>query len=322
MDIFEPIDLPTDAYLLNSDLCLLLFIKSNSGLNLFEWLNKNKAILEKYLLKFGGVVFRNFDISSLSEFNQYAQIISPNLLDYTYRSTPRTRLGGKIYTSTQYPADRHIPQHNENSYTNSWPSKIMFFCAIAPESGGETPVASSHQVFKKIDPIIREKFKKYGVLYVRNYYNNIDLAWKEVFQTEKKDEVINYCKKYDIECHWNDHGPELTTKQICQASIFHPTTHQEVWFNQAHLFNILSLPKNDQDILLKEYGSENLPRNSYYGNGDIIEQSVIEHIQEVYKNQTIEFKWQKGDIMILDNILMTHGRNPFKGDRKIVVAMA
>ena len=92
----------------------------------FEWAKENKPLLENYLLKHGGILLRNFNINSVSEFNRMVQTLSPDLLDYVYRSTPRTKLGGKIYTATEYPADRVIPLHNENAYSRSWPKKIFF----------------------------------------------------------------------------------------------------------------------------------------------------------------------------------------------------
>jgi len=69
-------------------------------------------------------------------------------------------------------------------------------------------------------------------------------------------------------------------------------------------------------------GEENLPRNTFYGDGKPIEVEVLDHIREAYNQEKIKFKWQKGDIMILDNILTAHAREPFKGERKVVVAMA
>ena len=114
--------------------------------NPFEWTHDNKPLLENYLLKYGGILLRNFNIYSLSEFNHMVQSLSPNLLDYVYRSTPRTKLGGKIYTATEYPANRVIPLHNENAYSRSWPHKIFFFSAIVATEGGETPIADSRNV--------------------------------------------------------------------------------------------------------------------------------------------------------------------------------
>ena len=300
----------------------LLIIEPNKRLDSFEWIKNNKNFLEECLLKYDGVLLRSFDIYSVSEFSKIAQIISPNLLDYTYRSTPRTKLGGKIYTATEYPPDRVIPLHNENSYTQSWPEKILFFSVIVAEEGGETPIASSRNVYKKIDKSIRDEFENQGILYVRNYNTGIDLSWQEVFQTDEKDVVNQYCKDNNIDFIWNNNGPELTTRQICQASILHPKSKEKVWFNQAHLFHISSLNENDRISLINEVGEANLPRNSFYGDGRNIPYDVLDHIREVYDEEKIKFKWCRGDIMILDNILTAHARESFKGERKVTVAMS
>ena len=299
----------------------LMVISPETSLNIFEWIKDNKQLLEDYLIKFGGILLRGFSIHSVSEFNKAVQIFDSNLLDYVYRSTPRTKLGGKIYTATEYPADRTIPLHNESSYSNKWPEKIFFFSVIVAEKGGETPIADSRRVYKNIDKSIRDKFEKKGILYVRNYHSGIDLSWQEVFQTDEKEAVNQYCKDNNIEYEWKEGSPELTTKQICQASINHPVSKETVWFNQAHLFHISSLEENDRVSLSKELGEENLPRNTFYGDGKPIEIEVLEHIRKAYSKERIKFQWKKGDIMLLDNILTAHSREPYRGERKVVVAM-
>jgi len=300
----------------------LLVIEPEVNLNIFAWVKENKSLLEEYLIKYNGVLLRNFGIYSVSEFNKVVQIICPNLLDYVYRSTPRTRLGGKIYTATEYPADRTITLHNENSYTKSWPEKIFFFSVIVATEGGETPIANSRNVYKKINNSIKEKFEKNGIMYVRNYTPGIDLSWQDVFQTEQRADVDKFCKDNDIQVQWNNSGPQLTTRQICQASTEHSVTGEPVWFNQAHLFHISALEESDSCSLIKELGENNIPRNAFYGDGSSIEVEVLEHIRKVYNEEKIKFKWHKGDIMILDNVLTAHAREPFKGERKVVVAMA
>ncbi|MNG41197.1 Taurine catabolism dioxygenase TauD, TfdA family [compost metagenome] len=35
----------------------------------------------------------------------------------------------------------------------------------------------------------------------------------------------------------------------------------------------------------------------------------------------MRFDWRKGDVILLDNMLAAHARDPFEGPRKIVVAM-
>ena len=305
-----------------SNTLIMITPKEGSDIKYPEWLKANKKALEEGIHNYGGILFRNFKIDSVSEFNKAVQSLYPDLLDYVYRSTPRTNIGGKIYTATEYPADKTIPFHNENSYTKSWPKRICFYCAIAPKQNGETPIADSRVVYKKIDDSVKQKFEAKGVLYVRNYNKGIDLSWEEVFQTDNKDAVSKFCADNDIEAIWNKTGPELTTKQKCQATYIHPLTNEKVWFNQAHLFHASALSDNDLDILLNEVGEHHLPRNTFYGDGEPIELEVLEHIREIYEKEKVKFQWKRRDLMILDNVLTAHAREPFVGDRKIVVAMA
>jgi alpha-ketoglutarate-dependent taurine dioxygenase len=299
----------------------IFVIEANNAKNPLLWLQENRSFFEEMILKFGGVLMRNFDIYSLSDFNRLAQHICPDLLNYTYRSTPRTNLGGKIFSATEYPADESIPMHNENSYAKVYPKKIMFFCAVSANEGGETPVADSRKVFNKINRDIVEKFNDKGILYIRNYTPGIDLSWQDVFQTSNREDVEKYCSENGIQYSWNKEGPELTTSQVCRATVTHPITKEEVWFNQAHLFHITSLKKEISTSLLAELGEKKLPRNAYYGDGSPIEEETLIHIRDIYEQESIIFAWKRGDIMILDNLLMAHGRKPYSGERKLAVAM-
>ena len=99
-------------------------------------------------------------------------------------------------------------------------------------------------------------------------------------------------------------------------------TGEWVWFNQAHLFHASALGEESRQGLLSTLGEENLPRNVYYGDGSPIPDEDLDIIREIYNQQKRVFPWQKGDITMIDNLLMAHGRNPYIGERKIIVAMA
>jgi hypothetical protein len=101
----------------------------------------------------------------------------------------------------------------------------------------------------------------------------------------------------------------------------HPETQESVWLNQAHLFHYSALPLEIQAYLLEKFGLDSLPRNSYYGDGSAIDPEDIAVINETYSLCAMAFHWERGDVLLLDNRLMAHGRRPFIGDRKIVVAM-
>src|SRR5437868_2612682 len=159
------------------------------GLDIVAWATNNRSLIDTQLLEHGGILFRGFAVPSVAVFEQFIVAAAGSLLEYSYRSTPRSQVSGRIYTSTEYPADQFIPLHNEMAYMRSWPMKIGFCSLIPAKEGGATPIADSRSVFKRIDPQIRERFAQKQVLYVRNYSPGMDLAWQEVFQTDDKTQV-------------------------------------------------------------------------------------------------------------------------------------
>jgi alpha-ketoglutarate-dependent taurine dioxygenase len=233
---------------------------------------------------------------------------------------PREGIGGKVYGSTPYPADQTIFFHNESSHLHRWPMKIWFFCIQPAQSGGETPIVDCRKVYQLLDPKLREKFAQKQLMYVRNYTDGLDVSWQEFFKTAHKTEVEQYCRQAGIEFEWKD-GNKLRTRKPRPAIAKHPKTGEMVFFNQLPLHHISCLDPAVRNSLLSVFGEGNLPRNVYYGDGTPIEDSVMAEIQAVYQQATVSFPWQAGDILMLDNMLAAHSRNPFVGPRKIVVAM-
>jgi Taurine catabolism dioxygenase TauD, TfdA family len=286
---------------------------------LVDFIKDHAVEIDDALIAKGALLLRGFKINSLSEFQKASEMICYELFDYKYGSTPRTKLGGKVYTSTEYPAHLTIPMHNENSYALFWPSRILFFCSIAPKIGGETPIADSRKVFDLIAPEIRDKFIEKGVMYVRNYGSGLDLSWEQAFQTDSKEDVMEFCKLNNIEFEWQDN--KLKTWQVCQSVLNHPKHGYPVWFNQAHLFHQSANDQEMQNYLNQHLKPEELPRNSFFGDGSPLLVSELSAIKEAYQKTEISFPWQKGDLMVLDNVAYAHGRYPYEGERKIVVSM-
>ena len=292
-----------------------------SQISLVEWATNNREFLESLLLKHRALLFRDFNINAAAEFQQFVKASSGELMEYRERSSPRSQVSGNVYTSTDYPADQSIFLHNEGTYWLTWPLKIFFCCITAPEQGGETPIADCRNIFNRIDPKIRERFIEKKVMYVRNYGDGFGLSWQNAFQTTDKDEVDAYCHKNAIETEWKP-GNRLRTRQIRPAVAQHPTTGEMIWFNHATFFHVSTLDPAIAKALLAEFGEEDLPNNTYYGDGSPIELSVLDELREIYHQETIAFPWQEGDVLMLDNMSVAHARSPFVGARKVVVGMS
>ena len=292
-----------------------------NDLNGAEWAKAHREMLQGLLLEHGALLFRKFDLQHIAAFEQFFQIIAGNLLEYYQRSSPRTHLQGHVYTSTDYPADQKIFLHNENSYQRTWPLKIAFFCITPALQGGETIIADCRRVLAHLDPAIKQRFSEKQVMYVRNYNTGFGLNWQTVFQTTDKAVVEAYCRQSGIEFCWLG-DTRLRTRQVLPALSKHPLTGEMIWFNHATFFHISTLESAFREALLAEFQEEELPNNSYYGDGTPIEPEVMASLRAAYEQETVSFPWQKGDVLLLDNMLTAHGRSPFIGERKVVVAMA
>lgn len=288
--------------------------------NLVAWATSNRELIATDLQKHGGILFQNFQVNGVAEFEQFIRTVSGELLEYRDRSSPRSPVQGNIYTSTDHPANQSIFLHSENSYAATWPLKIFFYCVTPAQQGGETPIADTRKVFERIDPKIRARFAQKQVMYVRNFGDGFGLPWQNVFQTTNPADVEAFCRSNGIEFEWKE-GDKLRTRSCRQAIAKHPHTGEMVWFNHAAFFHVSTLDATIRESLLA-FQEEDLPYNTYYGDGSPIEPDVLNEIRSAYRQEMVIFPWQAGDILMLDNMLTAHGRTPFIGPRQVVVGMA
>jgi hypothetical protein len=88
------------------------------------------------------------------------------------------------------------------------------------------------------------------------------------------------------------------------------------------MFHVSNLTPGVRDSLLEQFKDDELPRNAFYGDGSKIEDSILQEIRETYDRTAVRFTWRKGDVLMVDNFLTSHGRDPFIGPRTVLVAMA
>ncbi len=291
------------------------------GLDLVDWTSNNREYVARLFREHRALLFRGFPSGGQAGFEGFVAATSEGeRLEYKDRSTPRNTYGDRIYNATVYPADQRINLHNEGTYWITWARKIFFACVTNSSSGGETPIGDVHNVYQHIDAQIRADFEKKGVLYVRNYNHGFGLTWQEVYQTESRMDVESYCRANRIEFEWKEKG-RLRTRQRRPAVRRHPDTDEPLWFNHAAFFHVSALESTMREAFLAELGEDELPYNTYYGDGTPIDPAVVRHILDAYEREKAIFRWQEGDVALYDNMRIAHAREPYAGDRLILVAM-
>lgn len=266
------------------------------------------------------VLFRGFAIADEADFRTVRDRAIDTPAAYRYRSTPRTEVDAGIMTATEYPASEEIPLHCENAYQRSWPERLVFCCLQPAQEGGQTPIADMRAVTAEIDSSVVEAFDRRGVRYLRTYHPGFDLDWQTVFQTDDRNELARYCATHEIDVRWREDGV-LHTEQTCQGAARHPRTGELLWFNQAHLFHPSSLGPDMFADLCSVFGTDGLPRDARFGDGEEIPGEMLAHIRAAHRRHLRAFDWQAGDVLVIDNMLAAHGRHPFSGPRRVLVSM-
>ncbi|BBN81296.1 hypothetical protein PA25_12810 [Pseudoalteromonas sp. A25] len=296
---------------------LLVECQSNT-LDPLTWARQNQTQIMNWLQTHGGIVFRGFNLPTALEFEQFCLAIYPQLYAM-YGDLPKNDIGNKIYKSTPYPNEQMIMYHNESSHQSQWPRRQWFYCSQNAAVGGATPIVDCREMYLRLPVHIKEKLEEKQLCYIRNF-SSLDVSWQHFFKTDSKQLVESICKDSSIDFQW--YGDDnLRISQVCPAVIVHPITHEKSFFNQIQLHHYSFLEEDVKQHFLETGGIENLPRNVCYGDQEPLEQEVIDVISELYEACAVRFDWQKGDVVMLDNMLAAHARDPFEGERKIAVAM-
>lgn len=288
-----------------------------------EMVDAARIRADELLLEHGAVVFRGLGISSPAEFHDVVARFAEPFTEYLYGNSPRKAIHKGVWTSTEYPAEYDISLHNELSQSYRWPSRLFFCCLTAPLTGGETPVSDGRAMLRGMDPAVRERFEAHGVAYKQSMHGGYGLgrSWQESYETDDMAKVEEYLRAAGIEFHWTD-DEDLRIRQVRPASRTHPVTGAEVWFNQADQFHVSSLRKDEADALLALLETEDeLPLSATFGDSSAIPPDDLDHVRALAREGECAFPWQRGDIMMIDNMLVMHGRHAFTGPRQVLVAM-
>jgi alpha-ketoglutarate-dependent taurine dioxygenase len=284
------------------------------------WVEAQREALEAALLRHGAVLFRDFGPADAAAFEAFAEAISPGLYG-EYGDLPKQDGGRNTYRSTPYPEKQMILFHNESAHQPRWPRRQFFFCERPSPVGGATPIVDCRAMLRALPAPLVEAFERKQLMYVRTFTRGLDVPWREFFRTDDRREVEARCEAEGVQYEWlpND---ELQTRTVCPAVIAHPRTGERAFFNQVQLHHVSCLDADVRLDLLDLAGPRRMPRQAYFGDGSEIGDEAMATIGAAYERCAVRFAWRKGDVLMLDNMLVAHARDPFSGPRKIVVAMS
>jgi alpha-ketoglutarate-dependent taurine dioxygenase len=289
--------------------------------DLVGWLDAlGPAQLTELLTERKALVFRGFDVPA-EGIEPVLDRLVPNRLPYVHGNSPRTRVSGNLYTSTEYPPQYTISMHNELSYAHRWPARLAFYCAKAADSGGATSVLDGELWLDSLDAEVRAAFAG-GIRYVQNLHDGYGFgkSWQDTFETDDRTAVDAFLRDSQAEWEWGPDGLRVT--QLRPATVKHPVTSAEVWFNQADQWHPAGLGGETSAELYDILSPDEFPQYVTFADGTPIPGAYVEHVLNRGLENAVDVDWRTGDVLLIDNILTAHGRRPFEGTRRVLVAMS
>ena len=294
------------------------------------WLKDHRAVLDRLIEEQGVIVLRGFPAETSADFSKFGEAFPAFDGNYQGGAAARRALDKGVYEATQRTGDQTIYIHQEMFYVRDYPPRIGFFARKVADEGGETIIADMAKMTRNLPPAIREKLENHGVLVIRNFAaptgSNVETrlmdrrGWDFAFYSDSKDEVNEVCRHRGMEPHWHDDG-SLTVKSHLPAFVKHPATGEEFYRTALHTNARTKADRAGNEEAEQLLASQKIPSAMVLGNGEPLSDEEELALAEVIDDATIFWKWQQGDIMILDNLKIGHGRNPFVGERATDVQM-
>ena len=287
---------------------------------LLNWVEKNKVKIEDELKIHGAILFRDMGVNDEQSFDRFIRAF--DWPSFTYEESlsnavrrNRTEL---VFTANEAPPSVSIFLHHEMAQTPIYPSKLFFYCELASQSGGSTPICRSDVLLEHLRreiPNFVSACEDKGVRYSQTMPSDNDLesgqgrSWGSTLNATSQEQAETKLRKLSYQWQWRDDGSlSVITPQL--PAIRTLDDGRKVFFNQ-----LIAAFRGWQDA--RNVGEKSI----CYGDNSPISNEDMEVVIRLSDLLTFDVPWQTGDIVLIDNFVTMHGRRPFEGQRRVLASL-
>lgn len=285
-----------------------------------DWVGENKERLLEQLSRHGAILFRGLPVLSDVDFDGVIQ--SFGLKNFTYAESlsnaVRRNRTERVFTANEAPASVSIFLHHEMAQTPIYPSKLFFYCEQAAESGGATPLCRSDvllgELAKQAPEFVAACAEK-GVRYSNVMPGTDDpesgqgRSWRSTLSTDNKAAAEDKLRKLGYQWEWLEQDSLRVTTAVLPA-IRETSNGRQVFFNQ-----LIAAFRGWKDT---RNGAEKSIR---FGDDSEISAEAMAKAIQLGDELSFDIPWQSGDVALVDNFLVMHGRRPFEGQRRVLASL-
>ncbi|MFN2099898.1 TauD/TfdA family dioxygenase [Altererythrobacter sp. MF3-039] len=288
--------------------------------DLARFMAAEKHAVDTQLAEKGAVLFRGFDVAEAVSFDAAVEAYGEPGFTYaeSLSNAVRVNVTERVFTANEAPPTTTIYLHHEMAQTPIYPAKLFFYCEIAAEQGGATPLCRSDLLFEQMterDPAAAQAFEERGVRYANVMPGADDASsgqgrsWRSTLGVETQDAAEARLAALGYEWEWREDDSMRATTPVLPA-VRDLGDGRKSFFNQLiAAFCGWSDSRNDP------------ARAVTFGDGVPITGADMAAAIAISEELTYDHAWQAGDVVLVDNFAVMHGRNPFEGKRRVLASL-
>lgn len=226
---------------------------------------------------------------------------------------------GFVDSAAGAPKELTIQFHNEMAYAAEFPKYVTFAMVKQANVDGTTTLADNMLVQQKLSASLLKKFRELGVQYIRFLHDEAEKSapdfynsWQGAFQTSSMDVAL---QKGNDRTHFSilKKHDDRRLRHILWCPVFHQhPTLGELFFNSV--LNRHGSWMDGHSFFGKLPNSER-PYHCTWGDGNEFNDEELAEIRTAYSESTEYIRLNPGDVLVLDNLRVVHGRTPYQGSR-------
>ena len=286
-----------------------------------DFVTANRESLLEKATKHGAVLLRDIGVQSVEDFDSVVQALSLDNFPYKKSLSNAVRINrtDRVFSANEAPPAVQIFFHHEMAQTPLFPKWILFSCEIAPQSGGATPLCRSDVLYQRLKqqcPEFVDRCEQLGLRYSNVMPGNDDpesgmgRSWASTLGVEDREAAEARLAELNYSWEWNENG-ELRARTPPLPAVMELADGRKTFFNQ----------------LIAAYCGWKDERNDpskaiQHGEGTLLDADAVRTAAAIADEITFMMRWQVGDVVLIDNTVVMHAREPFEGKRKVVASLA
>jgi hypothetical protein len=286
-----------------------------------EWIAARRAELLEQAGRHGAILFRGFPLRSPEDFDAFVAAFA--LVNFPYyeslSNAVRVNWTERVFSANEAPPEVTIYFHHEMAQTPIFPARLFFFCQQPAEEGGETPVCRSDVLFERLaaqcPQFVRDCEEK-GLAYTNvmpvanDPQSGMGRSWQSTLGAPTREEAEERLRKLGYSWEWLPDGCLRATTPVLPA-VREVSPGRKTFFNQ-----LIAAFRGWKD-------SRNDPAKAIrFGDGMPLDREAVQVAIRLADELSFDIPWQRGDAVLVDNVLTMHGRRTFRGTRKVLASLA